>query len=172
MTDLQVKILARNAQGSIKTQPEDLIRRLKTTPEKNFAKHFITSPKDVDYYLGLWQLSKKLPNRSKIAMQKAIGPEIDINNITWCYRLKKYFGYPPQNIFKYLVPISHRLPHSQLQQMIHAPNPSDIPTLAAPYYQLGDFGAADFEKRKANIIQQAYQKQDKSPLIYLCRHLL
>ena len=81
---------------------------------KNFAKN---SEMDISHYLNLWAGIRRLAPRDKKAMCKIIGMEIDMQNIMWTYRLKKYYKVYGKSAFGYLIPIRYRLGAGELEQM-------------------------------------------------------
>jgi len=71
-------------------------------------------------YIQDWLHIKTLPDgQNRQALIYIKGAEIDLNNILWMYRLKKY--YPEETAYPHLVPICHRLNKETVKQMAESP---------------------------------------------------
>ncbi len=59
-------------------------------------------------------------------MTRIIGFEIDLRNIMWVYRLKKYYNVTRGMLVAALVPIKYKLPHVSLMRMVDAADTGGI----------------------------------------------
>lgn len=76
---------------------------------------------DIFYYMNLKKSIKKYLNKKdKLVMDKIIGSEIDLRNILWIHRLKKYYNYEKDQIYSKIIPIRHRLNKQNINDMIEA----------------------------------------------------
>ncbi|MCL2664091.1 MAG: V-type ATPase subunit [Defluviitaleaceae bacterium] len=85
--------------------------------EENKSIFAIETQLDLYYYLRLKKFAGSLGKKSKAAMDKLTGEEIDIRNIIWMYRLKFFFGINDARIYTYLIPIHYRLKPSDIRQL-------------------------------------------------------
>ncbi len=70
------------------------------------------------YYISAWRAKEKyLSGKDKKLFEEIFGIEIDINNIIWIYRSKKYFDLSPDIIASWILPVHHRLNTQILKQM-------------------------------------------------------
>ena len=62
------------------------------------------------YYHSAWKAKDKyLEGKDKQLFEEIFGMEIDINNILWIYRSKKYFDLSPEIIASWILPVHHKL---------------------------------------------------------------
>lgn len=145
--------------------------------EKNFLKTFIngleSDVQDLQYYMSLWRGAKQLQKPHSAAMQRILGTEIDLQNIIWSYRLKKYYGIFGDTTYGFLVPIRHRLQANIFSQMISCQSADGIQTiLSDTIYRdiFGDFSNA--QKCLTNAVKARYLAEERhSHIALLCGFL-
>ena len=108
--------LVENLQGSIYYQPLSAIR------DKEHTTLF-----DYDLTLNLfcysyvWQQRHKvLTTKEKNNFIKEWGTKIDLLNLQWIYRAKKYFLMSPEHIYTIIIPIHYRLPKEIFKALVEA----------------------------------------------------
>lgn len=70
---------------------------------------------DLYYYLKLDKIMNRcLSRKDKSIMQKVHGIEIDLINISWLYRIKKYYNIGAENMFCYLIPLAYKLKKDEI----------------------------------------------------------
>ena len=62
----------------------------------------------------------KLAAKEKTAMECLVGTEIDMLNLIWIYRGKKYFKFSDEKLYTHLIPVHYRLNESLIKQMVSA----------------------------------------------------
>ena len=72
------------------------------------------------YYRNLWKTINALPKNEAEGFKKIVGADIDMLNIMWIYRGKKYFNFANEAIFAYLLPVRHRLSESQIRSLVNS----------------------------------------------------
>ncbi|GHV40828.1 hypothetical protein FACS189490_06640 [Clostridia bacterium] len=73
---------------------------------------------DLYYFLHLDSLTKKyLDGENKKAMLYINGSEVDLKNIMWTYRLKKYYDIDATAVYAFLIPLNYRLKKNALTKM-------------------------------------------------------
>ncbi|MDF2609144.1 MAG: H+transporting two-sector ATPase subunit [Lachnospiraceae bacterium] len=76
---------------------------------------------DIYYFRKMWKLKDKLLSGDNLkALTHSLGSEIDLLNILWLYRSKKFYDIHPQNAFSYIIPISYKLKKEQLSKLLDA----------------------------------------------------
>ena len=108
--------------------PEEFIHNLKGAGFYSMLTDALTSQSslfeiemqlDLYYYMNLWtQQNEILDKKNRTVMEAINGSEIDLRNIMWVYRLKKYYNLNDARIFAYLIPISYQLEREQLMKMV------------------------------------------------------
>ena len=82
---------------------------------------------DLYYYLKLNKIVNKFLNRKdKAIMQKVHWTEIDLINLSWLYRIKKYYDVSPDKMFGYLIPLAYKLKKNEIVKLASAKNLSDL----------------------------------------------
>lgn len=93
-------------------------------------------------YSRVWrEAHKKLKNGQLKLFEELIGSKIDMLNLMWIYRGKKYYGFPSEIIFTYLLPVRHRVSEESLRAAVHAPDAEkavEIVVGQTPYGELFD----------------------------------
>jgi hypothetical protein len=77
-------------------------------------------------YLPLWRRLHQCDKENRRALLPLIGMEIDLRNIVWMYRLKKYYGVSGVATYGKLIPIRHRLTEGQTRLMAEAGDPRQL----------------------------------------------
>lgn len=78
---------------------------------------------DLMYFKTMWKIKDKLlsKNEQKILTQ-CFGSKLDMLNIQWIYRSKKYYNLSPENIYSLLIPLQNRLKNDEIIKMSEAAN--------------------------------------------------
>jgi V/A-type H+-transporting ATPase subunit C len=113
--------------------------------KKNISPFTLEVQLDLYYYLHLWkQKNKYLSHKDKIIAKKIIGSDIDMRNIIWLYRLKKYYNLTGNNVYSYLIPIHYKLSPSYIKELTEQSSYNMKYKLLKTLY--GDLFADDFHK--------------------------
>ena len=65
---------------------------------------------DLYYYTSTWKEQKKILKKSDLELfMRDRGSKIDLLNIQWIYRAKKYYNMKPADIYLMLIPIHYKL---------------------------------------------------------------
>ncbi len=73
---------------------------------------------DIYYYKKVWQLKdKQINGDNRLAFTQRLGSEIDLLNILWLYRSKKYFNVRSADSYAYVIPITYKLTKEKLVQL-------------------------------------------------------
>ena len=76
---------------------------------------------DSYYYSALWRaIDKNLKGEQAELFKKLVGSKIDMLNLMWIYRGKKYFRFQNEIIFTYLLPVRYRLTEDIIRQLVNA----------------------------------------------------
>ncbi len=80
---------------------------------------------DKYYFEKIYKLAKKV-NRN---LQFLIGTEIDLLNVIWIYRAKKYFGYSPEETKEILIPINYKISKKLQKELLNCIDFNEIKTV-------------------------------------------
>ncbi len=119
------------------TRYADMLRRAQNIGADYFTTSMVL---DKSYYMGVWKAKDKyLSGEDRRLFADAFGIEMDMNNILWIYRGKKYFNMPPETIYT-LIPHRYKLSEEDLRSMISAATADEVVAAAqkTPYKSLFD----------------------------------
>lgn len=76
---------------------------------------------DIYYFRKVWKLKDKLLEGNNLkAATHSFGSEIDLLNIMWLYRSKRFYDIHPTNAYSYIIPINYKLKKEQLTKMLES----------------------------------------------------
>lgn len=76
---------------------------------------------DSHYYMAIWRtMNRSLDAKQANLFKKLTGTKIDMLNLMWIYRGKKYFNFLDEIIFTYLIPVRYRLTEEVIKQLVTA----------------------------------------------------
>ena len=100
---------------------------------------------DLHYFTTLWSERKKvLKKKERELFTRDYGTKIDLLNIQWIYRAKKYFHMQPADIYALLVPIHYHLKTEMIKNMVEAGTPEELLVLLNQTRYAKNY---DFEKK-------------------------
>jgi len=74
---------------------------------------------DLYYYMRIWSLQKKyLSVKNKNILSVVMGTEIDLLNIIWLYRMKKYYKLEENKLYSYLIPVRYKLFKHEIANLV------------------------------------------------------
>lgn len=82
---------------------------------------------DMVYFRSIWRIKKKYLKKSeqKIIAQ-CFGTRMDMLNLQWIYRAKKYYHLTPADIYAILIPINLHLSKEQIGRMVDAGSAGEV----------------------------------------------
>jgi len=126
ITSKNIEELVDNLQGTEYYAPLKLLR------DSNAATLF-----DFDLALDLYAFSTLWKKRKKVLKNKELevftrdcGSQIDLLNMQWIYRAKKYYNMTPPNIYSLLIPINYRIKTDLLRELVESPSLNEFVTIA------------------------------------------
>ena len=73
------------------------------------------------YFTSMWRGRKKVLKRKELDIfTRDCGTKINLLNIQWIYRAKKYFSLEPADIYALLIPIHYKINTGLIQEMVEA----------------------------------------------------
>lgn len=116
---------------------DELIENLKGTeyyaPLKKLKDNPSVTLFDYDLTLNQYYFSTMWKNRKKILKKKELelytrdcGSKIDLLNVQWIYRAKKYYKMDSADIYSLLVPIQYKIPTDLIKEIVEAPGMEEL----------------------------------------------
>lgn len=115
---------------------------------------------DVYYFNNAWLfLEKFLQKKDKELVKESFGTELDILNIMWILRSKKYFNTPKEIIYAFILPRKHKLKHEQIVDFVEAKDADEVLRLVkeTPYrsvFEKDDIYMEQYYYRYVNELQR------------------
>lgn len=79
------------------------------------------------YFSTLWKSRKKVLKKKELEIfTRDCGSNIDMLNLQWIYRVKKYYDMPSADIYSLLIPIHYKISLEQVKQMVEASNSDEF----------------------------------------------
>lgn len=115
---------------------------------------------DIYYYKKVWKLCKNhLKGNEQKALRDTLGKQIDLLNILWIYRSKKYYNVESSKIYSSIIPIRYKLTNQDLMRMVEATSVEEFLLVlkASPYIPKGiDLNQNSVESIYRQVLNKAY----------------
>ncbi len=117
---------------------EDFIQNLKGTIYFDILSPFMVNTKhlnlfsvemtlDMYFFSLIWkQKEKLLKGEDKSIIDRSFGSEIDMLNILWIYRGKKFYNIPREILVSYIIPFRYKLKKEQILAMVEAKTSDEV----------------------------------------------
>ena len=122
------------------TSLEDCIEACKDTPYCEALKRAASLNADffsmgmmmeAMYYAQVWKtINLRFDKSQRELIKRHMGTKIDLLNLMWIYRGKKYFNFSSEIIFTYLLPVRYRLSEDAFRQMVNAQSVEEMINVA------------------------------------------
>lgn len=74
------------------------------------------------YYTTMWKKRKKVLKKKELEIfTRDAGTKIDLLNLQWIYRAKKYYKMLPPDIYALLIPVQYRISIELTKELVEAP---------------------------------------------------
>ncbi|MBS6955221.1 MAG: V-type ATPase subunit [Enterocloster asparagiformis] len=85
---------------------------------------------DMIYFRNIWRIKKKYLKKSEQEIiGKCFGTRMDMLNLQWIYRSKKFYHLTPGDIYAILIPINLHLTKAQIGRMVEAGSAEEFLTI-------------------------------------------
>lgn len=106
--------LVENLKGTEYYEP---LRRLKDTRQVTLFDYDLTL--DLYYFTSLWRHKKKVLKKQELEIfTRDCGSKIDLLNLQWIYRAKKYYDMDPADIYSMLIPIHYKISTDMIKELV------------------------------------------------------
>lgn len=115
---------------------------------------------DLYYFSTFWKKEKKLLQGQELEVfVKDYGTKVDLLNLQWIYRAKKYYNMLPPDIYALTIPIHYKIHIEEFKKLVETPNVEEFEKLVektyyAKRYELGD--GESIEKTYKQILEHLY----------------
>ena len=120
---------------------------------------------DKFYFQEIYKLSKKVNKE----FQDMIGTEIDLLNIIWIYRAKKYFYYSEKEILDIIIPIKYKISNEKKMKLINASDFDEMKNILNDTVYKDIFkDESSLENEKDRYLYNKYLRIFKTKLFNIC----
>lgn len=110
---------------------------------------------DSMYYEGVWKtINLRFDKSQRELIKKHMGTKIDMLNMMWIYRGKKYFNFANEIIFTYLLPVRYRLSEEVFKQMVNSQTVDEMVEIARGTVYGGLFDGIE----KGTFVEENYNR--------------
>lgn len=123
---------------------------------------------DLYYFSELWKQKDKILKGTDLNMlTRTLGSQIDLLNLTWIYRAKKYYQLSTTSIVTLVIPIHYRLREDEVRRMIEASGEKELEeAMEHTYYgrHFGEMTGGELEKLYRQFLDRIYgEERRKNP---------
>lgn len=94
---------------------------------KLYMKKFESQEKNPEGYLSSWKIAKKIPDKTERRIYlNNMGNQIDLQNLQWIFRAKKYYHLGGTDIYPMLIPIHYKLTTDQIKKLCESSNEDEF----------------------------------------------
>ena len=114
---------------------------------------------DIHYYTQTWKMCRTiLKGKERKVFQDTLGKQIDLLNLMWIYRSKKYFDADAINIYASLIPIHYKISKKQITDLIETNSWEEFTNLlySLPYYVSFDKDNFSIETAYNQLLDKIY----------------
>lgn len=148
------------------TEYQAVLLRLEHSEEASLFDYEMTL--DLFYFSQIWkQKDKFLRGKELEMMTRTLGSGIDMLNMMWIYRARKYYQMPAGSIYTLVIPITYRLKDEEIREMVTAENPGKLEELLrGTWYgkRALDFDCQELETLYRQFLRRVYwEERRKNP---------
>ncbi|MBA4700804.1 MAG: V-type ATPase subunit [Ruminococcus sp.] len=78
---------------------------------------------DLYYFSSIWKSRKKMLKKKELEIfTRDCGSKIDLLNLEWIYRAKKYYDMVPADIYSLLIPIHYKISTTLIKELVESSN--------------------------------------------------
>ncbi|MEY8355292.1 V-type ATPase subunit [Lachnospiraceae bacterium 54-53] len=118
---------------------------------------------DLLYFKSIWKVMGKYLNRKEQELlSRCFGSRLDLLNIQWIYRSKKYYNLQPADIYALLIPINYHMNKEQITKLAEAGTLDEFyAVLKGTYYgrkeNLESTDRVDLEELTQDVLNKIYR---------------
>lgn len=146
-----------NLEGSVY---HDMLSRLDDTVTPTLFDYEVHL--DLLYFKTIWKvMGKYLDRKEKALLTRCFGSKLDLLNVQWIYRSKKYYRLSSAEIYSLLIPVSYHLNKEQISRLTEASSMEEFfSVLKTTFYgRKSDFEVTekpDLENLTQNVLNKIY----------------
>ncbi len=105
------------------------------------------------FFTDLWKKNKKILKKEEVEIvSRDYGMQMDLLNLQWIYRAKKYYHMLPPDIYQITLPVHYHLSIGEFKALVEAPTVEQFTQEVEKTYYKRKFG-----RRRARTLEQIYK---------------
>lgn len=149
--------------GIVKDTPYQEAFRNITTEDLKIREFHAEMNLDFIYFRNLVKKASKLSKEDSEILKELIGTNIDLINLQWIYRAKKFYGLMPEEILNYTLPDGRKYNFKKLKELVYSDEPREaISNSVSKHYK--DLLTEDdiyIERKIDQFLNDTFRKTDK-----------
>lgn len=147
-TSKNVNELVENLKGTDYYAP---LKRVNNSPKATLFDYDLTL--DLYSFTSIWKGRKRaLKNKELDYFTKDVGTAIDLMNLQWIYRAKKYYNLVAPDIYSMMIPIQYHLKLNEFKALVEAPSAEEFVHLVS-----GTYYAKKYHMDGTKTLEQLYK---------------
>jgi V/A-type H+-transporting ATPase subunit C len=120
---------------------------------------------DIDYYQRLDEMVQKLSKTDRVMAKTILGVEIDIENIHWLIRLRKYYSLNMGEILEWIIPGGSKITKSSIRGSYISDDVNNLLDMVSPgpYTKIKDLGESNNQQLE-EFLSAALKQQARKAL--------
>ena len=118
---------------------------------------------DLYYFSELWKQKDRILKGTDLKiLTKTFGSRIDLLNLTWIYRAKKYYQLPTASVYGLVIPVSYRLRDEEIRSMVTAADEKELlKAMEETYYgqHFEEVTHGELEKLYRQLLNRIYGEE-------------
>lgn len=112
---------------------------------------------DLLYFETMWNSRDKyLKGIDHKVITEAYGYKIDLLNLQWIYRSKKYYNLKPAQIYSMLIPVNYKLSKAQIKQLVNVDNISAMSEMLKSTYYGKTYNDSELNDNSYETMYETY----------------
>lgn len=100
---------------------------------------------DLLYFTSIWKRIAKFTDSAGVkSITETFGSQIDLLNIQWIYRSKRYYQMTPADIYALIIPVHYKLKKDAMSAMVEAASVKDLAEILQTTYYAKHFQEVNF----------------------------
>ena len=154
ITSRNVDELVENLKG---TEYYDPLRRLKDSGAATLFDYDLAL--DLYYFTTLWKSRRRLLKKKELEIfTRDCGSKIDLLNLQWIYRAKKYYHMLPPDIYSMTIPIHYRIKVEEFKTLVETPTLEQFEAEVEKTYYAGKYNYMQTDKTLEQMYRDCLRK--------------
>lgn len=127
------------------------LNRISNTPSPTLFDYEMSL--DLFYFSYIWRIKNKVLSGKELKIiTKNFGHKIDLLNMQWIYRAKKYYNLTPAEIYAFIIPVNYKIKKNVLSAMVESATLEDMQVVMNNTFYVRKFGDEILDSHSIEVI--------------------